>query len=84
MPTILGYRVTLAAALALLPAAASGQTLPPPAHRQLARAILEELIAINTIGDSGATRAAAALAKRLRAGGFPPQDVRLMKELTSQ
>ena len=78
MPTNPGYRLTLAAALVLLPAALTAQTLPPPAHRQLARAILEELIEINTVRDSGATRAATALAKRLKAGGFPPGDVQLV------
>ena len=68
----------LAAALMLLPALAAGQTLPPPAHRQLARAILEELVEINTVRDSGATRAATALAKRLTGGGFPSEDVHLV------
>jgi len=62
----------------LLPALAASQTLPPPAHRELARAILEELVEINTIRDSGATRAATALAKRLSAGGFPAEDVHLV------
>ena len=77
MRTNPGRWLALAAALALLPGAMSAQTLPPPAHRQLARAILEELIEINTVHDSGATRAATALAKRLMAGGFPAQDVYL-------
>jgi len=62
----------------LLPALASSQTLPPPTHRQLARAILEELVEINTVRDSGATRAATALAKRFTGGGFPPEDVYLV------
>jgi acetylornithine deacetylase/succinyl-diaminopimelate desuccinylase-like protein len=69
---------SFAAALSLLAAGASAQTLPPPAHRQLARAIFQELIEINTIQDSGATRAAEALAKRLRAGGFPAEDVHVV------
>jgi len=33
----------------LLPAALCSQTLPPPEHRHLARAILEELVEINTV-----------------------------------
>jgi acetylornithine deacetylase/succinyl-diaminopimelate desuccinylase-like protein len=78
MPTNPGHSLTLAAAMVLLPAAISAQTLPPPAHRQLARAILEELVEINTVHDSGATRAATALAKRLTAGGFPAEDVHLV------
>ncbi|MEP7226742.1 MAG: M20/M25/M40 family metallo-hydrolase [Gemmatimonadales bacterium] len=77
MRTNTGRWLALAAALALLPVVTSAQTLPPPAHRQLARAILEELIEINTVHDSGATRAATALAKRLAAGGFPAEDIYL-------
>jgi acetylornithine deacetylase/succinyl-diaminopimelate desuccinylase-like protein len=70
----------VAAAVALLSGPLDGQThrtFPPPAHRQLAREIFEELIEINTIQDSGATRAAVALAKRLTIAGFPPEDVHL-------
>lgn len=78
MPTNPGHLLTLAAAMVLLPVAIPAQTLPPPAHRQLARAILEELVEINTVRDSGATRAATALAKRLTAGGFPAEDVHLV------
>ena len=54
------------------------QSVPPPAQRQLARDIFAELIAINTTADSGATRAAEALAKRLRAAGYPAEDVVLV------
>jgi acetylornithine deacetylase/succinyl-diaminopimelate desuccinylase-like protein len=64
--------------VALLPRAVTGQsghTLPPPAQQQLAREILKELVEINTVGDSGATPAAEALARRLQAGGFPAADV---------
>jgi len=62
----------------LLPSLAISQTLPPPEHRQLARAILEQLVEINTVRDSGATRAATALAKRLTGGGFPAEDLQLV------
>ena len=68
----------LVAALMLLPAVGTGQALPPPAHRELARAIFQELIQINTTRDSGATRAAAALAQRLKAGGFSAEAVQLV------
>ena len=71
LSTLLSSRLT-AGALMLLPALAAAQSLPPPEHRQLAREIFEELIEINTtVRDSGATRAATALAKRLIDGGFP-------------
>jgi acetylornithine deacetylase/succinyl-diaminopimelate desuccinylase-like protein len=70
--------LALAAAVAVLPRAVTSQTshtLPPPAQQQLARDILKELVEINTVGDSGATPAALALAKRLRAGGFRSNEV---------
>ena len=54
------------------------QSLQP--HQQLAREIYEELIEINTTdtpeGDN--TRAAEAMARRLREAGFPEQDVRVL------
>ncbi len=71
-------RWTVAAVLLLAPGRLWGQTLPPAEHRQLARAIFQELIEINTTGDSGATRAAAVLAERLKAGGFDDRDVHLV------
>src|SRR5580693_1026651 len=46
---------------------------------RLARDILQELIEINTtdsVGDN--TRAAEAIAARLRSSGFPPQDVQVL------
>jgi acetylornithine deacetylase/succinyl-diaminopimelate desuccinylase-like protein len=43
----------------------------------MAHAILAELVAINTTQDSGATRAARALARRFIAAGFPARDVQL-------
>lgn len=78
MPIKPCHYLVLAAALVLSTRAASGQTLPPQDHRQLAREIFQELVEINTIGDSGATRAAEAVAKRLEAGGFPAEDVQLV------
>jgi acetylornithine deacetylase/succinyl-diaminopimelate desuccinylase-like protein len=78
MPTVLRDRLLITAALLLQTLPAAGQSLPPPEHRQLARAILEELVEINTVRDSGATRAATALAKRLVGGGFPAEDVHLV------
>jgi acetylornithine deacetylase/succinyl-diaminopimelate desuccinylase-like protein len=50
------------------------------APRELARSVLKELIEINTtdsVGDN--TAAAEAMARRLRAAGFPPEDVDLVE-----
>ena len=71
------FRPALAGALLLLPGIARAQTVPPPEHRRLAREILAQLVGINTTQDSGATRAARALAVRLTAAGFPPRDIQL-------
>ena len=69
-------RLMLACAL-LFPTGLAAQQTPPEADRRLAREILAELVAINTTQDSGATRAARALARRLTAVGFPARDVQL-------
>jgi acetylornithine deacetylase/succinyl-diaminopimelate desuccinylase-like protein len=78
MPIKPRHHLVLAAALMVSSRAASGQTLPPQGHRQLAREIFQELVEINTIGDSGATRAAEAVARHLEAGGLPAEDVQLV------
>ncbi len=68
----------LAAALVagLLVVPASGQLDP---HDRLAREILDELVELNTTDSSGdTTKAAEAMAARLRAAGFPEQDVRVL------
>jgi acetylornithine deacetylase/succinyl-diaminopimelate desuccinylase-like protein len=70
--------VVLAALVTCVRSAPAQTSLPPLAQRQLAREILQQLIEINTVHDSGATRAATALAQRLRAGGFPAGDVRVV------
>jgi acetylornithine deacetylase/succinyl-diaminopimelate desuccinylase-like protein len=62
-------------AFVLFPWNVSAQTVSPPQQRQLVHEIFQQLIAINTVGDSGTTRAARALAERLRAAGFPAKDV---------
>jgi len=68
--------------LALLLAAATVAFVEtgPSAEDELAREIFEELIKINTtdsIGDN--TRAAEAMARRLRDAGFPEEDVRVLE-----
>ncbi|MCU7497577.1 MAG: peptidase M20, partial [Ignavibacteria bacterium] len=46
-------------------------------HMKLAREIFSELININTTQNQGSTRAAEAMAERLRKAGFPEGDVQL-------
>ncbi|HYL25626.1 MAG TPA: M20/M25/M40 family metallo-hydrolase, partial [Burkholderiales bacterium] len=59
-----------------LPAFAGAQALAP--HQRLARDIYKELVEINTVTATGDTaKAAAAMAARLRAAGFPGDDVRV-------
>src|SRR3954471_24593404 len=65
-------RLFLACAL-LVPARVAAQQEPPEADRRLAREILAQLVAINTTHDSGATRAARALARGPPPGGLPRQ-----------
>jgi len=43
-----------------------------------ARAILEELVSINTVEPRGSTEAALAMAARFRAAGFPDEDIHLV------
>ncbi len=65
--------VTFCLAVAFLPTAAGAQTLT--AEQQLARDIFRELIEINTTEAVGTTKAAEAMAARLRAAGFREEDV---------
>jgi acetylornithine deacetylase/succinyl-diaminopimelate desuccinylase-like protein len=50
----------------------------PGQYETLAREIFKELIEINTTQSGGTTRAAEAVAARLRAAGFPAADVRVL------
>lgn len=60
----------------LIPWAACAQSLAP--HQRLARDIYKELVEINTVTHTGDTaKAAEAMAARLRAAGFPADDVRV-------
>src|ERR1051325_4503675 len=67
--------VTLLLCAAPLPAARA-QTLT--AEQQLARDIFRELIEINTVEPKGTTKAAEAMAARLRAAGFPEEDLKIV------
>jgi acetylornithine deacetylase/succinyl-diaminopimelate desuccinylase-like protein len=58
-------------------ASSSAQTLPP--HQQIAFDIYKELVEINTVTATGDTsRAAEAMAARLRAAGFTASDVQVL------
>jgi acetylornithine deacetylase/succinyl-diaminopimelate desuccinylase-like protein len=72
--------ITLLALLLAAATVAFVETEPPSAEDALAREIFEELIEINTtdsVGDN--TRAAEAMARRLRDAGFPEEDVRVLE-----
>lgn len=64
-------------AATLLGGTAQAQT-PPPANLALARELLAELIAINTVHDHGTLPAAEAIQKRMLAAGFAPADVTVL------
>lgn len=60
----------------LLGAVAFGATLPPEADQHLAREIYKEMIEVNSGFSTGSTTPIAeAVAKRLKAAGFPDSDV---------
>jgi len=65
--------------LLAISSASSGQSKPLSPWQQLARDILEELININTTDSVGSTtKAAEAMAARLRAAGFPTDDIQVL------
>jgi acetylornithine deacetylase/succinyl-diaminopimelate desuccinylase-like protein len=73
------FALTLLALLLAAATVAFVETGPPSAEDALAREIFEELIEINTtdsVGDN--TKAAEAMARRLRDAGFPEEDVRVL------
>ena len=53
-------------------------SITPAVHHKLARDIFQELIEINTTLKTGSTKAAEAMAARLRKGGFPESDIQLV------
>jgi acetylornithine deacetylase/succinyl-diaminopimelate desuccinylase-like protein len=62
----------------MAPAQTENPPLPPPPYASLARDLFKELIEINTTVDTGCTRAAEAMARRLRSAGFPESDIALV------
>jgi len=75
-----GRNRALGAALFLLAAVAAARAEDPlPPDAQLFRQIYRELVEINTTESAGDTvRAAEAMAARLRAGGLPAADIRVL------
>jgi acetylornithine deacetylase/succinyl-diaminopimelate desuccinylase-like protein len=70
----------LAVAMVVSPAAVAQTSAPVPAltdHQRSGREIFRELIEINTSQNMGSTKAAEAMAARLKAAGFPPNDIQL-------
>jgi acetylornithine deacetylase/succinyl-diaminopimelate desuccinylase-like protein len=71
------FAVAFVVALPMAPAQAD--VTSPPADRELARAIYQELVEINTTDSSGdCTRAAKAMAARLEAAGLPTADIQVL------
>src|SRR5215211_3597805 len=69
-------RIILGAALSATAAGAQGRTMPPESEQQLARAIYKEMVEIKTGYTTGAkTPLADAVARRLKAAGFPAADI---------
>ena len=56
----------------------SGSPQALTSHQVLARAIFGELVEINTTVNAGSTKAAEAMAARLRSAGFPESDIHLV------
>jgi len=72
-------RTTLVALFAALLAVSPAAAQDPGQHDRTARAIFKELIEINTTDSSGSTtKAAEAMAARLKAAGFPDADVQVL------
>jgi acetylornithine deacetylase/succinyl-diaminopimelate desuccinylase-like protein len=72
-------RHIVASLFAVLTVVSFAAAQPPNPHDALARDILRELTEINTTDSSGnTTKAAEAMAARLRAAGFPDTDVRVL------
>lgn len=69
-------RIVLGTFLCATAAGAQARTLPPDSERQLARNIYEEMVRVNSGFTTGATTPVAeAVARRLRAAGFPETDI---------
>ncbi len=71
------YTFVLAVTAVISSAGVQAQALAP--HQQLAKDIYKELVEINTVTNRGDTlKAANAMAARLKAAGFPDEDVKVL------
>src|SRR5215471_13850108 len=69
-------RLVVLCSVVLAMTASAQSTMPPDAERQLARAIYKEMVEIKSGYTTGATTPVAeAVAKRLKAAGFPAADI---------
>jgi acetylornithine deacetylase/succinyl-diaminopimelate desuccinylase-like protein len=69
-------RIVVCTVLCATAAVAQDRTMPPDTERQLARSIYKEMIEVNSGFTTGATTPIAeAVARRLRAAGFPAADI---------
>src|SRR5580765_1624459 len=69
-------RIAACVILCATAARAQGRTMPPESERELARAIYKEMVEVKSGFTTGATTPVAeAVAKRLKAAGFPATDV---------
>jgi acetylornithine deacetylase/succinyl-diaminopimelate desuccinylase-like protein len=75
-------KICVLAALMLLSSAGPTETTQAqtslPSHQQLARDIFAELVGINTTNPYGSTKAAEAMATRLKAAGFSSSDLQVL------
>ncbi len=79
VPALLAASALLLSASPLAASAApAASRVPPPADQALGRALLKELIEIDTQHDKGSTVAANAVAARLRAAGFADADIAVL------
>jgi acetylornithine deacetylase/succinyl-diaminopimelate desuccinylase-like protein len=73
------FCLAFAAALAAAPVSLSGQAGPSDEHQRVARELFKTLVEINTTDSSGdTTKAAEAMAARLRSAGFAATDVQVL------
>jgi acetylornithine deacetylase/succinyl-diaminopimelate desuccinylase-like protein len=77
---LLSFVVVLMICLTNVPARCSAQTMKLDGSQQLLHDIYQQLIEINTTDSVGdCTAAAKAMAERLRAAGFPDEDVQILE-----
>ena len=78
VPAMFAATVLSALSVTAATAAPTASLAPPAADQALGRALLKELIEIDTQHDKGSTVAANAIAARLRAAGFADADIAVL------